>query len=50
MNSFERFNQKNCVTKYFFSLTKKGKIGHDGKISDGHLRFKDYLISEKKLG
>ena len=33
--------------KYFFSSTKKRKIGDDGKISDGRLRFKDYLTCEK---
>ena len=33
--------------KYCFSSTKKGKIGDDGKISDGHISVKDYLTSEK---
>ena len=33
--------------KYFFSSTKKGKIGDDGKISDGHISVKDYLTCEK---
>ena len=48
MNNFERFNeQKFPARKYFFSSIKKGKIGDDGKISDGHIRFKDYLTSEK---
>ena len=46
--SFERFNEeKLLVRKYVFSSTKKRKIGDDGKISDGHLRFKDYLTCEK---
>ena len=31
----------------FFSSTKKGKIDNDGKISDGHLSIKDYLMCEK---
>ena len=29
--------------KYFYSSTKDGKIGDDGKISDGHISVKDYL-------
>ena len=33
--------------KYFFSSTKKRKIGDDGKISDGHIIFKGYLTCEK---
>ena len=38
MNSFERFNEeKLAVRKYFYSFTKDGKIGDDGKISDGHM-------------
>ena len=32
--------------KYFFSSTKKGKIG-DGKTSDGHISLKDYLTCKK---
>ena len=48
MNSFERFNEKRLpARKYFFSSTKKGKIGDDGKISDGYISLKDYLICEK---
>ena len=48
MNSFERFNEeKLCTRKYFFNLTKKGKINNDGKISDGHISIKDYLMCEK---
>ena len=31
----------------FEKLQKKGKIGDDGKISDGHISVKDYLICEK---
>ena len=50
MNSFKRFNEKKLfATKYFFSSTKKGKIGDDNKISDGHISFKDHLKC-KKIG
>ena len=36
MNSFERFNEeKLSARKYFYSLIKDGKIGDDGKMSDG---------------
>ena len=32
MNSFERFNEEKLpARKYFFSSTKKGKIGDNGK-------------------
>ena len=48
MNSFERFNEEKLpARKDFFSSTKKGKIDDDGKISDGHISFKDYLRREK---
>ena len=48
MNSFERFNEEKLpARKYFFSSTKKGKIGDHGKISDGHISFKNYLMCEK---
>ena len=48
MNSFKRFNEEKLpARKYFFSSTKKGKIGDDGKISDGHISVKDYLTCEK---
>ena len=33
--------------KCFCSSTKDGKIGDDGKISDGYISVKDYLICEK---
>ena len=33
--------------KYFYSSTKDGKIGDDGKISGGHISVKDYLTCEK---
>ena len=36
-----------CARKYFFSSTKKRKINNDGKISDGHVGIKDYLVCEK---
>ena len=36
MNSFERFNEEKLpLKKYFYSFIKDGKIGDDGKISDG---------------
>ena len=48
MNSFERLNEEKLpARKYFFSSTKKGKIDNDGKISDGHVSIKDYLMCEK---
>ena len=48
MNSFERFNEKKLpAKKYFYSSIKDGKIGDDGKISDGHISVKDYLTCEK---
>ena len=33
--------------KYFDSSTKERKIGNNGKKSDGHISFKDYLTREK---
>ena len=48
MNSFKRFNEdKLCARKYFYSSIKDGKIGDDGKISDGHISVEDYLMCEK---
>ena len=48
MNSFKRFNEKNLpARKYFYSSIKDGKIGDDGKISDGHINVKDYLTCGK---
>ena len=48
MNSFERFNLKKLpARKYFYSSIKDDKICDDGKISDGHICVKDYLICEK---
>ena len=43
MNSFEKFKEKKLsARKYFFSSTRKGKIGNDDKISVGHVNVKDY--------
>ena len=48
MNSFERFNEEKLpARKYFYSCTKDGKIGDDGKISDGHISDKYYFTCEK---
>ena len=48
MNSFERFNEEKLpARKYFYSSIKDGKIGDDGKISDGHRSVKDYLKCKK---
>ena len=48
MNSFKRFNEgKLPARKYFYSSTKDGKIGDDGKILDGHISVKDYLTCGK---
>ena len=44
MSSFERFEEKELLNKEcFFSSTKKGKIGDDGKILDGHISNENYL-------
>ena len=48
MNSFERFNEEKLpARKYFYSSVKNGKIGDDGKISDGYISVKDYLTCKK---
>ena len=48
MDSFERFNEKHYLLEnIFFSSIKKGNIGDDGKISDGHISVKNYLTCEK---
>ena len=48
MNSFERFKEEKLPTrKYFYSYTKDGKNSDNGKISDGIVSAKDYLICEK---
>ena len=50
MDSFERFNEEKLLPKkYFYSSVKDGKIGHDGKISDGHTSAKAYLTCKKNL-
>ena len=44
MDSFKRFNEEKLPDKkYFYSSIKDGKIGDDGKISDGHIDVNDYL-------
>ena len=48
MNSFENFNKEKLpARKHFYSSIKDGKIGDDGKISNGHISVKDYLTCEK---
>ena len=48
MNSFERCNEEKIpAKKYFYSSIKDGKIGDDGKISDGHIDVNDYLTCKK---
>ena len=48
MNSFKRFNEEKLPAKKdFYSSIKDGKIGDDGKISDGHIIVKDYFTCEK---
>ena len=48
MNSFENFNEEKLpARKYFYSSTKDGKCGDDGKISDDHISVKDYLLCKK---
>ena len=50
MDSFERFNEEKLPDKkYFYSSIKDGKIGDDGKISDGHIDVNDYLTCKKNL-
>ena len=46
--SFEGFNERKLpARKDFYSSTKDGKIGDDGKILDSHISVKDYLTCEK---
>ena len=48
MNSFERFNEEKLPSrKYFYSSIKDGKIGDDGKISDGCIDVNDYYTCKK---
>ena len=50
MNNFKRFNEEKLpARKYFFSSTTKRKIDDDGKILDGHVSIKNYLMCEKIL-
>ena len=50
MNSFERFSEEKLLAKkHFYSSIKDGKIGDDGKISDGHIDVNDYLTCKKTL-
>ena len=37
----------NYARKYFYSSTKDKKISEDGKISDGHVSIKDYMVCER---
>ena len=40
--------KKDCLLEnIFYSSIKDGKIGNDGKISDGHISVKDHLTCEK---
>ena len=42
------FNEEKLpAEKYFYSSIKDGKIGDDGKISDGQINIKDYLTCKK---
>ena len=48
INRFERFNEEKWpAKKCFYSYIKDGKIGDDGKISDGHINIKDYFTCKK---
>ena len=48
MDSFERFNEEKLTDKkYFYSSTKDGKTGNDGKISDSHISAQNYLTCKK---
>ena len=50
MNSFERVNEEKLpARKFFYSSIKDGKIGDDGKISDGH-RVLKIILHVKKFG
>ena len=39
--------KKSDLLKNIFIVTKNGKAGDDGKISDGHVSAKDYLTCKK---
>ena len=41
LDSFKGFNEEKLpARKYFFNSTKKGIIGDDGKVSNGHIVLK----------
>ena len=46
-NSFERFNEKKFPLENISLVQQIGKIVDDGKKSDGHISFKDYLTCEE---
>ena len=41
--------KKLSTSKCFYSSTKDGKIGDDGKKSDGHISLKDYYVTCEKI-
>ena len=48
MDSFEKFNKEKLpARKNFLRSIKKGKIDEDGKIPNGHISIKDYLMCDK---
>ena len=48
MGSFKRFNEEKLPDKKNFYISiKDGKIGDDGKISDGRIDFNHYLTCKK---
>ena len=48
MDSFKRFNEEKLTDeKIFYSSINDGEIGDDGKMSDGHIDFNDYLTCKK---
>ena len=50
MDGFKRFNEEKLPDKkYFYNFIKDGKIGDNGKTSDGHIDVNDYLTCKKNL-
>ena len=48
MNSFKRFHEEKLpAKKNFYSSIKDGKVGDDGKISDGHIGVNDYSTCKR---
>ena len=48
MNSLERFSEEKLPNKeYFFSSTKKEKIGDNGEKLDCHINDEEYLMCKK---